>query len=43
MTLLAMLPILADTTELLVYALPIVGSMLLFYGIYLRAMYILLL
>jgi len=29
-----MLPILADTTELLVYALPMVGSMLLFYGIY---------
>ena len=34
MILLAMLPILADTTELLVYALPMVGSMLLFYGIY---------
>lgn len=34
MTLLVMLPILADTTELLVYALPMVGSMLLFYGIY---------
>ncbi len=34
MALLATFPILADTTELLVYALPTVGFMLLFYGIY---------
>ncbi|UCC30722.1 MAG: type II secretion system F family protein [Phycisphaerales bacterium] len=34
MTLLAMPAILADTTELLVYVLPMAGSMLLFYGIY---------
>lgn len=30
----AMISILADTTELLVYTLPTIGSMLLFYGIY---------
>ena len=34
MTLLAMPAILADVTELLVYVLPMAGSMLLFYGIY---------